>query len=48
MRRKHLVAHRMKRRNGLTKQDPAAPKFAVTCSNETSLRLREAEPQNRW
>ena len=45
MRRQGLVARRIKRRNGLTKQDKTAPNFP-TWSNETSPRLRRTG--NGW
>src|SRR4051794_28844207 len=39
MRRQGLVARRIRRRNGLTRQDKTASKFP-TCSNATSPRAR--------
>ena len=38
MRRQGLIARRIKRRNGLTRQDKSAPKFP-TCSSGTSPRI---------
>jgi len=47
MRRQGLVARRIKRRNGLTKQDKTAPKFPDLVI--TRLHRGRAEPEmGRW
>ncbi|WP_224389197.1 IS3 family transposase, partial [Pseudonocardia sp. ICBG1293] len=44
MRRQSLVARRIRRRNGLTRQDKAAPKFPDLLNRDFTA----AEPNRRW